>query len=52
MVLNTVALLFLAVARADNPDSRYANRADLASARRAAALEPGRPEGYFWLGWD
>lgn len=94
------ALLVLAAAQADNPDTLYANRADLASARRAAvlwearllrdgrdvdaawklaracywigghaaradqrreyergveagrraaALEPGRPEGHFWM---
>lgn len=94
------ALLVLAVAQADTPDTLYANRTDLASAeraarlweaqfvrdsrdfeaawklaracywigghvsragqrreyergveagRRAAALEPGRPEGYFWM---
>ena len=42
MVLNAVALLFLAVAQTDNPDTLYANRADLASARRAAALWEAR----------
>lgn len=99
-MLLSAALLVLAVAQADIPDTLYANRADLASAeraaalwearltrdgrdfeaawklaracywigghaaraeqrrqyergveagRRAAAIEPGRPEGHFWM---
>jgi len=100
-MLLSAALLVLAVAQADNPDTLYANRADPGSAdraaalwearltrdgrdfeaawklaracywigghvparaegrrqyergveagRRAAALEPGRPEGHFWM---
>jgi tetratricopeptide (TPR) repeat protein len=41
-MLLSAALLVLAVAQADTPDTLYANRADLASAERAAALWEAR----------